>query len=518
MSETNHATTIIAVDGDDRIQAFKTKCYPNRTLIVVVSGVLAATCSLLLVMTLLMQHFMPSSLLLTTTNNGHKLSLQKQQEIDLHYNSIHLRSGHVIHTRTTHDHFSSKMSSASSSSSPMNRITSSFFRLFQLMIANPFVTSTSHHEQQHIEDMSSKEATRATTTTEQDMDASPSSIQTFFLHFHPHFYEQMIASSSSDNNQKGCSEFPWLQEQVKKFTVRLGHYIPQRTFMISGSEKNVFRLKEYLNEIGRSYNRNNGWWSSNNNREEVCWIGLVEKDHKSVPRDVLEVHLDKTVVVDRVMRGELPYDDAFRYLTRKLLSNNDKGKDVHFVIMATMAKHESKEELELNEIANVNSPLMKLVKENSEDDHVSVKAVSNEKIAIGVNGHQHALKLAEKLKEHGLVHWVEIKTPTIIHGKYSNALVQSYKKPTDKPIWSMGLTGSGQVIGVGDTGVDYYHCFFYDEKSNPPFQRNLRDSVQNANHRKFASFWTYMDAVDSPMGHGTHVSKYCNPISFKLNY
>ncbi|KAG2387663.1 hypothetical protein C9374_001257 [Naegleria lovaniensis] len=491
MSETNQATTIIAVDGDDRIQTFKSKCVPNRTLLVM-SGVLVATCSLLLMTLLMHENFVPSNL---TTTSNHKLSIQKQQEIDRHYNSIHLRSGHTIHTRTTRDHFSTMVSSSMMMENG-GMSTSSLVKLFQFMMS-PFYSTSTTSQNSETHDMTTTLATTATT--------EGNDIKTFFLHFHKHFYDRI--AETHQHSKDGChskEEFHWLQEQAKKFTVRLGHYLPQRTFMISGSEKNVLRLKEYLNREMSS--NSNGWFSSIGTSEEVCWIGLVDRDHKSVPRDVLEVHLDKTVVVERVMRGDLPYDDAFRYLTRKLLSNEDKGKDVHFVIMVTMAKHESKEELELNEISNVNSPLMKLVKENSEDDNVSVKAVSNEKIAIGVNGHQHALKLAEKLKEHGLVHWVEIKTPTIIHGRYSNALVQSYKKPTDKPIWGMGLTGSGQVIGVGDTGVDYYHCFFYDDKSKPPFQRNLRDSVQNVNHRKFASFWTYMDALDSPMGHGTHVT------------
>jgi subtilisin family serine protease len=33
---------------------------------------------------------------------------------------------------------------------------------------------------------------------------------------------------------------------------------------------------------------------------------------------------------------------------------------------------------------------------------------------------------------------------------------------TLQPMWNAGLTGTGQVIQVGDTGVDQYHCLFHD--------------------------------------------------------
>ena len=31
------------------------------------------------------------------------------------------------------------------------------------------------------------------------------------------------------------------------------------------------------------------------------------------------------------------------------------------------------------------------------------------------------------------------------------------------PLWDLGINGSGQVVGVADTGVDDESCFFYDE-------------------------------------------------------
>ncbi|KAL0485823.1 ABC transporter-peptidase tagC, partial [Acrasis kona] len=131
---------------------------------------------------------------------------------------------------------------------------------------------------------------------------------------------------------------------------------------------------------------------------------------------------------------------------------------------------------------------------------------NNEKIAVGVQGAEHALHTSQWLTSRGHVHWVEVKPPTITNNKYASMLTQSYSKPYSHPLWDRGITGANQIIGVGDTGVDYYHCFFYDEQNpQPPFTKLIRADNQ-ANHRKFAAFWEYMDRIDSPTGHGTHVS------------
>ena len=31
-----------------------------------------------------------------------------------------------------------------------------------------------------------------------------------------------------------------------------------------------------------------------------------------------------------------------------------------------------------------------------------------------------------------------------------------------RPFWKVGLDGTGEVVGVGDTGLDTNSCFFYD--------------------------------------------------------
>jgi subtilisin family serine protease len=68
-----------------------------------------------------------------------------------------------------------------------------------------------------------------------------------------------------------------------------------------------------------------------------------------------------------------------------------------------------------------------------------------------------------------------------------------------------GLNGEGQTIGIADTGLDIYHCFFYDDSKDVPYQRNRMDNNPDTGHRKIAAYWAYMDKIDSAGGHGTHV-------------
>lgn len=69
----------------------------------------------------------------------------------------------------------------------------------------------------------------------------------------------------------------------------------------------------------------------------------------------------------------------------------------------------------------------------------------------------------------------------------------------DSLVWSHGLHGEGQVIGMLDSGLDYFHCFFYDP-SNPI----------GPNHRKVPFYRVYNSAGDNfascEQDHGTHVA------------
>lgn len=69
--------------------------------------------------------------------------------------------------------------------------------------------------------------------------------------------------------------------------------------------------------------------------------------------------------------------------------------------------------------------------------------------------------------------------------------VQSMR-PSSTPLYAMGVTGTGQIVGVIDDVVSYNHCVFMDPMKTP-----------GVDHRKFAGF-NY--APGTPSEHGTHVA------------
>jgi len=133
------------------------------------------------------------------------------------------------------------------------------------------------------------------------------------------------------------------------------------------------------------------------------------------------------------------------------------------------------------------------------------------KIIFALNGSEKTLWLVEELEKNPFVHWISIlgaDSTRRVQNRFASQIVQSFNQPAETKMWKRGLNGEGQLIGVGDTGLDYYHCFFYDSANPvPQSQRERRNNPpQPSKHRKIAAFWELQDKIDTTDGHGTHVS------------
>ena len=80
-------------------------------------------------------------------------------------------------------------------------------------------------------------------------------------------------------------------------------------------------------------------------------------------------------------------------------------------------------------------------------------------------------------------------------------------------VWDHGITGTGQVVGIADTGIDYDNCLFRDESMPTPPRCSGTGHVQtsgciNAAHRKIVTYRKFdnVDYDDYDRGHGTHVA------------
>ena len=64
--------------------------------------------------------------------------------------------------------------------------------------------------------------------------------------------------------------------------------------------------------------------------------------------------------------------------------------------------------------------------------------------------------------------WIAPRHRTQVHNFFASAIIQSGDFDVEKdaevlrPFWEVGLDGTGEVVGVGDTGVDTESCYFYD--------------------------------------------------------
>lgn len=78
------------------------------------------------------------------------------------------------------------------------------------------------------------------------------------------------------------------------------------------------------------------------------------------------------------------------------------------------------------------------------------------------------------------------------------------------PFTDAGILGTGQVVGVADSGLDDASCFFWDtsnQYSSPYTTRSYANSVYLENsRRKVVMYVAYGDQYDQAVGHGTHVT------------
>ncbi|CAM9286969.1 unnamed protein product, partial [Ectocarpus fasciculatus] len=64
------------------------------------------------------------------------------------------------------------------------------------------------------------------------------------------------------------------------------------------------------------------------------------------------------------------------------------------------------------------------------------------------------------------------------------------------PLQDGGLTGEGEIVGVADSGLNDWSCFFWD---------NSDAYSTNRQRRKVIQYISYADGLDEVAGHGTHV-------------
>lgn len=81
-----------------------------------------------------------------------------------------------------------------------------------------------------------------------------------------------------------------------------------------------------------------------------------------------------------------------------------------------------------------------------------------------------------------------------------------YSTPEATAFWDAGLDGRGQIVGIGDSGIDMNSCFFSDPLV--PFVAPVGTKEwYNPQHRKVVYYYGLADEYFRDLvGHGTHTS------------
>eukprot|EP00854_Cymbomonas_tetramitiformis_P013223 gene13223-15625_t len=72
-----------------------------------------------------------------------------------------------------------------------------------------------------------------------------------------------------------------------------------------------------------------------------------------------------------------------------------------------------------------------------------------------------------------------------------------YNRSNTLPLFAAGLHGEGQIVGVGDSGLDLSSCFFSDSANG---------NIPGPDHRKVIGYRSDFADDRDDLGHGTHVS------------
>ncbi len=145
-------------------------------------------------------------------------------------------------------------------------------------------------------------------------------------------------------------------------------------------------------------------------------------------------------------------------------------------------------------------------------DNYNAKVVSSNvvyhKLIVEVSP-DNLYNLANDLAKMPEIYWIEIQPQYYVMNVNSHWVGQSYAVEFYPayywdvlPLWSHGIWGQGQIVGVTDSGIDIDNIFFRDVDSNGDIKYPGPDHRKVIGYRINSNSAAYDDDI---IGHGTHV-------------
>ena len=169
----------------------------------------------------------------------------------------------------------------------------------------------------------------------------------------------------------------------------------------------------------------------------------------------------------------------------KLTFQNEEGED--FVMLRVIAE-ETANRKQLNYL----EAYLNEMKSSSRGSVSTISKAGSKKFIVAVKKSE-ALALSFEIAKSSNVFWVELTPKNEVHNYWAQGITQS-GSPLDAPITKRGITGKGQIVTVGDSGLDPNSCFFYDPDHHVPYI-NATTNAKVSSHRKIASYWAMIDSV-----------------------
>jgi subtilisin family serine protease len=100
---------------------------------------------------------------------------------------------------------------------------------------------------------------------------------------------------------------------------------------------------------------------------------------------------------------------------------------------------------------------------------------------------------------------IRFRQPKRPFNRFGKGIMQSNSYNDTVPYSDAGLDGTGQVVGIGDSGLDEKSCYFRNGDGLEVPRSAYDDPTFDLSRRKVIQYIDYADSVDRDSGHGTHV-------------